>query len=365
VAIGVLGGGQLGRMLALAGYPLGQRFVFLDPGGESCAGHVGALRVGAYDDEERLQELARKSVVVTYEFENVPVASARFLAELVPVFPPPRALEVSQDRLDEKRFFTSLGIPTPKYAPVSTRAELDRALADVGAPAVLKTRRFGYDGKGQWVLGEKEDAARAWEALGAAQLILEGFVPFEREVSILAVRSRTGEARFYPLVENVHREGILRRSVPASDAVTPELQANAEAYASRVLSELDYVGVLAIELFVKEGGELVANEMAPRVHNSGHWTIEGAETSQFENHVRAILGMPLGSTRMVGRSAMLNAIGKLPPRDAVLAVEGAHLHAYGKDAAPGRKVGHVTVRAETRQELADKLALLGPIVDGP
>ena len=362
MTIGVLGGGQLGRMLALAGVPLGQRFVFLDPGAESGAGHVGNLRVGAYDDEERLSEIARKSDVVTYEFENVPVGSARFLNELVPVFPPPRALEVSQDRLDEKRFFNALGIPTPPFAPVSSRAELDAAVAAIGLPAVLKTRRFGYDGKGQMVLRTPADVAHAWEALGAAALILEGFVPFERELSILAARSRTGETCFYTLVENEHRGGILRLSIPCSDACTDELQARARGYAERVLSELEYVGVLAIELFL-EGDRLLVNEMAPRVHNSGHWTIEGAETSQFENHVRAILGLPLGSTRMVGCSAMINAIGRLPPREQVLRVEGAHLHAYGKEPAPGRKVGHVTVRAPTKEELTAKLQRLLPIVD--
>jgi len=362
VTIGVLGGGQLGRMIALAGYRLGQRFVFLDPGAESAAGHVGSLRVGAYDDEERLSELARKADVITYEFENVPVASARFLDELADVYPPPRALEVSQDRLDEKAFLASLGIPTAGFAAVSSRADLDRAVANLGLPAVLKTRRFGYDGKGQWVLRTAEDVARAWDALEAASLVLEAFVPFEREMSILAARSTTGEVRFYPLVENEHRDGILRLSIPRSDAWTPELQAQAEAYAGKVLTELAYVGVLAIELFVTAGG-LVANEMAPRVHNSGHWTIEGAETSQFENHVRAILGMPLGSTRMVGCSAMINCIGSLPPAAAVLGVEGAHLHAYGKDGAPGRKVGHVTVRAETREELCALLERLLPVVD--
>jgi 5-(carboxyamino)imidazole ribonucleotide synthase len=357
MTIGVLGGGQLGRMIALAGYTLGQRFVFLDPGAESSAGHVGNLRVGAYDDEERLTELARKSNIITYEFENVPVGSARFLNELVRVYPPPRALEVSQDRLDEKRFFASLAIPTAAFAPISSRDDLDRAVASLGLPAVLKTRRFGYDGKGQWVLRSVADVARAWEALGAASLLLEAFVPFERELSILAVRSTKGETRFWPLVENEHKDGILRISTPHSAAWTPELQERAEGYAGRVLAELDYVGVLAIELFVT-GDRLVANEMAPRVHNSGHWTIEGAETSQFENHVRAMLGMPLGSTRMIGVSVMINAIGKLPPRDAVLAIEGAHLHAYGKDGAPGRKVGHVTVRAETREELAAKVAVI-------
>jgi len=360
--IGILGGGQLGRMIALAGYTLGERFVFLDPGAESSAGHVGSLCVGAYDDEERLAELARKSKLITYEFENVPVGSARFLNELVPVYPPPHALEVSQDRLDEKRFFASLGIPTARFAAISTREELDHAVASLGLPAILKTRRFGYDGKGQRVLRTPADVAQAWDALGTASLILEAFVPFEREVSILSVRSTTGELRFWPLVENLHRDGTLRVSTPHGPTWRPDLQALAEGYARRVLEELAYVGVLAIELFAS-GNELIANEMAPRVHNSGHWTIEGAETSQFENHVRAMLGMPLGSTRMVGCSTMINAIGKLPPRDQVLAIEGAHLHRYGKDEAPKRKVGHVTVRAETEQELADKVARLLPIVD--
>ncbi|MBX3202338.1 MAG: 5-(carboxyamino)imidazole ribonucleotide synthase [Labilithrix sp.] len=362
MTVGVLGGGQLGRMIALAGYTLGQRFVFLDPGAESSAGHVGNLRVGAYDDEERLSELARKSDVVTYEFENVPVGSARFLNELVPVYPPPAALEVSQDRLEEKQFFERLGIPTPAFAPVSSREELDAAVERIGLPVVIKTRRFGYDGKGQMVLRTEADVARAWEALGAASLIVEGLVPFERELSILGVRGKDGETRFWPLVENEHRDGVLRVSVPKSAAWTPELQRRAEEHASRVMSTLGYVGVLAIELFMT-GSELVANEMAPRVHNSGHWTTEGAETSQFENHVRAILGLPLGSTRMVGWSAMLNVIGKLPPKERVLAVEGAHLHAYGKDASPGRKLGHVTVRAERRDELHAQIRALAPIVD--
>jgi 5-(carboxyamino)imidazole ribonucleotide synthase len=362
VTIGVLGGGQLGRMIALAGYPLGQRFVFLDPGAESSAGHVGSLRVGAYDDEERLQELARKSDVVTYEFENVPVASARFLNELVRVYPPPGALEVSQDRWDEKRFFERLGIPTPAFAAVGSSAELEQAVARIGLPAVVKTRRFGYDGKGQIVLRTPADVGRAWEALEAASLIVEGLVPFERELSILAVRARSGETRFWPLVENEHRAGILRLSIPKSDAWTPELQAKAESYANQILGALDYVGVLAIELFLVDG-ELLANEMAPRVHNSGHWTIEGSETSQFENHVRAILGLPLGSTRSIGHSAMINCIGRMPPRESVLAVEGAHLHSYAKDATPGRKLGHVTLRTESREELAAKLAELLPIVD--
>ena len=363
MAIGVLGGGQLGRMIALAGYTLGQRFVFLDPSRSANAGHVGSLTIGTYDDEACLAELARTSDVVTYEFENVPVASARFLNELVPVFPPPNALEVSQDRLDEKQFFRRLGIATPPFAAVGSRAELDAAVAELGLPVVIKTRRFGYDGKGQMVLRSDADVAYAWEQLQAAALIVEGFVPFVRELSILSVRGKNGETRFWPLVENEHRDGVLRLSVPKSDAWTAALQARAETMATAVLENLGYVGVLAIELFHTADDRLLVNEMAPRVHNSGHWTIEGAETSQFENHVRAITGMPLGSTRLVGCSAMLNAIGALPPRDAVLAVEGAHLHAYGKEAAPGRKLGHVTVRAETRAELHAKIERLRPIVD--
>lgn len=362
MTLGMLGGGQLGRMMALAGASLGQRSFFLDPGAESVAGHVGQLQVGAYDDEACLQELARKSDVVTFEFENVPVRALRFLNELVPVRPPLRALEVSQDRVDEKRFFRSLGIPTSDFVAVSTQQELEASIAQLGLPVVVKTRRFGYDGKGQWVVRKHGDIARAWHALGAASLVVEAFVPFEREVSILGVRSTSGEIRFWPLVENEHRGGILRLSVPKSPTWTSRLQEAAEAYMTRVLLELDYVGVLAIEMFLW-GNTLVANEMAPRVHNSGHWTIEGAETSQFENHVRAVLGMPLGSTRMVGHSAMLNIIGEVPPLDHVLSVEGAHLHVYGKDAAKGRKLGHVTLRADDRQELVEKLSLLRAIVD--
>jgi 5-(carboxyamino)imidazole ribonucleotide synthase len=362
VNVGVLGGGQLGRMLALAGVPLGYRFVFLEPASSPCAGRVGDVEVGRYDDEARLTALAARVDVVTYEFENVPVAAARSLEGRVPVFPPPRALEASQDRLVEKEFFRSLGIPTSPFAAVGSREELARAVAALGLPAVLKTRRFGYDGKGQWVLRTAADVDALPDATFAAPLVLEGFVAFERELSILAVRGRGGELVFYPLVENVHRGGILRTSVPRSAAWTPELQARAESYARLVASELGYVGVLAIELF-HAGGELLVNEMAPRVHNSGHWTIEGAETSQFENHVRAIVGLPLGATRPIGVSAMLNVIGTRPPASLVLAVPGAHLHDYGKSEAPNRKVGHVTLRADTREELTAGLARLRPIVD--
>lgn len=362
MTIGILGGGQLGRMLALAGSTLGQRFVLLDPSAEASGGHVADLRVGAYDDVDRLAELAHVVDVVTYEFENVPVASARYLSERVAVFPPPVALEASQDRLDEKRFFARLGIPTPAFEPVSSRSDLARAVETLGVPLVLKTRRFGYDGKGQCVLRDPADIDRAWQSLGPSALIAERLVPFERELSILAVRGTTGETRFWPLVENEHRDGILRLSVPASAAWSPDLQASAEEHARKVLDTLGYVGVLAIELFLVEG-TLVVNEMAPRVHNSGHWTIEGAETSQFENHVRAILGLPLGATTLSCPCAMLNLIGTVPPAAAILAIEGAHLHDYGKEAKPGRKLGHVTVRAPSHDVLRERVAALLALVD--
>jgi 5-(carboxyamino)imidazole ribonucleotide synthase len=357
--IGILGAGQLGRMLALAGYPLGLHFRMLDSSPDAPGGHLAELVTGAYEDEAALARLAADAAAVTYEFENVPVTAADFLARCVPVFPPPRALLVAQDRLSEKSFFRQLGIPTPLFEPVDTLPQLYEALRNIGTPAVLKTRRFGYDGKGQAVLHAPVDTLAAWNALGGAPCVLEQFIPFEREVSVLAVRSRRGQTAFYPAVENSHRDGILRLAVPITSE--PELTRQADDYAARVLRALDYVGVLAIEFFQCEG-QLLANEMAPRVHNSGHWTIEGAETSQFENHLRAILGLPLGSTAPVGFSAMLNLIGCTPPASKVLAVPGAHLHLYGKAARPGRKLGHVTVRAASAAERDVALAQVRDIV---
>ena len=352
--VGILGGGQLGRMIALAGYPLGVRCTVLDPAGESCAGQVCPHLVGEFDDYQSLYRLVQASDVVTYEFENVPVESARWLAERLPVFPPPRALEVSQERLAEKEFFRALGIPTPPFAAVESRDDFDTALRDLGLPAVLKTRRFGYDGKGQAVLRSPLNVESAWQRLGARSLILEGFVPFDRELSTIAVRGRDGAVATYPLIENVHRDGILHRSLaPAADAAE-ELAERAAEYATRVLEELDYVGVLTIEWF-QDGARLLANELAPRVHNSGHWTIEGAFTSQFENHLRAVCGLPLGRTDALGFATMYNFIGVVPSARGVLANPDAHLHVYGKSNRPGRKVGHVTLRAGTSEELSEKL----------
>lgn len=355
--IGVLGGGQLGRMLALAGYPLGLRFRVLDLSSEAPAGQLAELMVADFNDTDALKRFASGLDLVTYEFENVPVDTARFLNRRVAVYPPPEALESAQDRLIEKSFFERLGIPTPPFVRVDTWEDLKGAIATVGLPAVLKTRRFGYDGKGQFILKKAEDAPLAWQSLGGVPLIMEGFVDFEREVSIIAVRGRAGEVRFYPLVENHHEHGILRLSLSPAPGAISELQAEAESYASRAMRELGYVGVLAIEFFQKEG-RLLANEMAPRVHNSGHWTIEGAETSQFENHLRAILGRPLGSTAGVGYSAMINLIGTVPDLRPVYNMADAHLHLYGKAARPNRKIGHITLRAASADALKEQLEKL-------
>ena len=366
--VAVLGGGQLGWMLGLAGIPLGVQCRFLDPVAGAPASAVGPLVVGGLGDEQALAEVVEGADLVTYEWEGVPADAARSLEARLPVRPGPGPLAVSQDRLTEKETFARLGIGVPGFAAVDDRASLDDALDELGAPAVLKTRRGGYDGKGQFIVQSRDDADAAFTALGGVPLILEAFVPFTREVSVLAARGVDGDVRAFPLVENVHRDGILRVSRAPSPAVDSTMQAAGEALAQQLLDDLDYVGVLAVELFDCAGGNggsaLLANEMAPRVHNSGHWTIEGAETSQFEQHLRAILGWPLGSTAARGHAAMCNAIGALPPRDAVLAVPGARLHDYGKEPRPGRKVGHVTVVADTVDELEARLDALLQIAPG-
>jgi 5-(carboxyamino)imidazole ribonucleotide synthase len=279
--------------------------------------------------------------------------------------PPPAALEAAQDRVSEKTFFQQAGIGTAPFAAADSREELSQAVERIGLPAVLKTRRFGYDGKGQILLRSPDDVPRAWLALGGVPLILEGFVPFERELSLLAVRGRGGETAFYPLIENHHHEGMLRLSRAPAPGWTPQLQAEAEQHGKRVLDALGYSGVLAIEFFQTAGAGLLANEMAPRVHNSGHWTIEGSETSQFENHLRAILGLPLGSVAARGVSAMVNLIGTMPEPAALLAIPGVHVHHYGKAPRPGRKLGHVTIVASDAESLHERLARVQAIVAGP
>ena len=352
--VGIVGGGQLARMLALAGHPLGLEFVFLDPAIDACAAPLGEHLCGSYDDLALLAKLAQQANVVTYEFENVPERSAQFLSTLATVHPNADALAASSDRVREKSLFRALSIPTPPFVAVDTRAGLDRAIAEIGLPAMLKTRTMGYDGKGQAVLRGSQDLECAWIRLGGTPLILEDLLPFDRELSVIAVRGRNGQTAFYPLAQSTHHEGILRLSLSRPD---DPMESLAQEYARRLLDALDYVGVLTLELF-QVGDTLIANEMAPRVHNSGHWTIEGAETSQFENHLRAILGMPLGDTSPAGYAGMVNFIGTLPETAQVLAIPSAHLHAYGKQPRPGRKLGHATVQAQDEQAMRNGISAL-------
>jgi 5-(carboxyamino)imidazole ribonucleotide synthase len=359
--IGILGGGQLGRMLALAGYRFGLEFRFFDTSPDACAGQAGELHVGDFADEAALRRFAEGLDAVTFEWENVPTPTA----ELLQTLPGAEALRVSQDRLIEKSTFGSLGIETARFAPfgpVPTPEGILRALRETGLPAIVKTRRGGYDGKGQAVVRSADELRAAVAELLPAPLILEGFVGFDRELSIIAARSTNGETVFYPLVQNTHRAGMLRLTRAPAPNLTPELQAAAEDIARRVLQHLDYAGVLAIELF-EQDGKLLANEMAPRVHNSGHWSIDGATTSQFENHLRAVLGLPLGDTAASGASAMLNLIGAHPPLEAMLAIHGARAHLYGKSPRSGRKIGHVTLVAPDVESLERPLAELTALVD--
>jgi 5-(carboxyamino)imidazole ribonucleotide synthase len=364
--VGILGGGQLARMLALSGAPLGLRFLVMDTSEGACAGQFAPMVVGDYRDQDALAEFASRVDVATFDFENVPADSARWLAERVPVFPSPRALATAQDRLVEKTLFRELGIPVPDFVPVGTRAELHAAVAGIGGPCILKTRRLGYDGKGQFRIkagregiGPVVDAA--WEALGPQAdkvgLILEAFIPFERELSVVAVRGRDGEFRTWPLTENWHVDGVLSASLAPANG-DDALVAQAVDHARRLAESLDYVGVFALELFL-QAGVLMANELAPRVHKSGHWTDDGSETSQFQHHLRAGAGLPLGDTRALGHACMLNWIGELPDPAPVLSTPGGHWHDYGKTPRPGRKVGHATFRADGVVELASALSRVG------
>lgn len=350
--VGIVGAGQLGRMLALAGYRLGLGFLFLDKSKDAPGGQIGDIILGEFSDPEKLKELASRVDILTYDVENVPVEALAGLPKDKPFLPPIKALAAGQDRLAEKTLFNELKIPTTKYRPVESMAALEEAIHSIGYPAVLKTRRLGYDGRGQRVIRSPAELGSAFNALSGVPLILEEFITFEREVSLIGVRNLSGETAFYPLAENTHRDGILRLSVaPYPDK---RLQALAQKYVKRVMEHFDYAGVLTIEFFVRKG-KLIANETAPRVHNSGHWTIEGAVTGQFENHMRAILGLPLGDTWPIGYSAMVNFIGSMPTRDEVLKIKGAHYHDYGKEPRPGRKLGHATLVCKTRKELLSRL----------
>lgn len=352
--VGIIGAGQLGRMLALAGYPLGIEPLFLDRTDDTPGAQVGPTITGDFSDPAKALELAGRVDIVTFDWENVPSATlARLPAHKVR--PCARALEIAQDRVSEKTLFRTLGIPTPDFVEVDTRADLERAVASIGLPAVLKSRRLGYDGKGQAFLRSTADIENGWRKLRGHALVLEAFVPFEREVSLLGVRGTNGTIVFYPLTENVHSGGVLRYSrAPYRSAA---LQRLAQRHVRRVLINLEYVGVLALEFFVVRG-RLIANEMAPRVHNSGHWTIEGAVTSQFENHLRAICGFELGATDARRPCAMINFIGSLPKVTSALGEPDLHYHDYGKSPRPGRKLGHCTLIAPNASGRDARLARL-------
>ena len=342
--IGIIGGGQLGRMLAMAAARLNFRTVILEPQADSPAAQLANHQItAAYDDPTALGELARLCDVVTYEFENVPVTAAETLAASVPVYPPPKALEVAQDRVTEKRFLNASGIETARFHAVYGQADLEAALADFGGEGVLKTRRLGYDGKGQKVYRKGESAEGGYEALGSVPLILESFVPFVREVSIIAARGADGEVRCYDPTENVHRNGILHTSTQPA-AITPETARAAREAATKLLDGLAYVGVVGMEFFVLEDGSLIANEIAPRVHNSGHWTEAACIVSQFEQHIRAVASLPLGDTVRHSDCVMTNLIADdIDSVPSWLAKPNVLVHLYGKtEARPGRKMGHVT-----------------------
>lgn len=356
--IGIVGAGQLGRMLALAGYPLGLKCLFLDRSADTPGAQVAPSLVGDLQDGALLAELAGRSDVLTFDWENIAGAALAPLEKLTLIRPPPAALAVSQDRLHEKALFKRLRIPVAAHAAVDGRGELVRCVRRLG-PGVLKTRRLGYDGKGQFVVRGPADIDAAWDGLGGQPLIYERFQAFSHEVSLVGARAAGGTTVFYPLARNHHIQGVLRHTLaPHTD---PRLERMARIYLNRVLRALHYVGVLAVEFFVV-AGRLVANEMAPRVHNSGHWTIEGCVTSQFENHLRAICGMPLGSTRALGHAAMINFLGEMPDRGRLLAVEGLAYHDYGKQPRPGRKLGHCTIvrkrAADRNRAFSDTLKLL-------
>ncbi len=348
--IGVLGAGQLGRMLAIAGYPLGQKFGFYGMSDDEPSALLGHMYKQA-DDVDSLQKLVAFADVITYESENTSVEQVREIAKTTPVYPAEKSLFVSQHRGREKGMFDQLEIPCAPYQIVDSLDSLRVAVEEIGLPAVLKTTTEGYDGKGQFVLKDKDQIEQAWSEIGGRELILEGFVDFIRELSIVAVRNADNEHVYYPLVQNVHHEGILRYTIAPARDISEEVQQQAEAYMERLLDELDHVGVLTLELFETTDG-LVANEMAPRVHNSGHWTIEGALTSQFENHVRAITGLPLGSTEPRQTiAAMINIIGETGPVDKVLTMSNAFLHLYDKAERKGRKLGHINLIAEDEDKL--------------
>lgn len=357
--LGVIGGGQLGRMMALAATPLEVRFTFLDPSEDACAGDTGQLVLAAYNDAEGIKQLISQVDRVTFEFESVPAETVSLIASNLPVYPSAESLAITRDRWTEKNLFKSLSIETAPVARIDNQKQLEEAAKQFGLPAIVKTRTLGYDGKGQKLLKQPSDLKDTFAQLGEVPLIFEGFIEFDAEVSCIAARSVSGETRIYPLVENQHIQGMLYRSEPLA---SHPLQQKAKEYAKRIMDHLDYVGVLTIEFFVK-GDQLIANEIAPRVHNSGHWTIEGSRCSQFENHVRAISDMPLGDTSLTGHCSMYNLIGNKPDTIKLLSLPGCHVHLYRKAPRPGRKIGHVTLTATTADQLKQLEKQIEPLIN--
>ena len=359
--VGILGGGQLAQMLAQSGIPLGMEFKFICPDSAACAADYGELICKNYDDEAALQELLSWSDVITYEFENIPTDVVLRLEQNSVLHPPSGALATACDRIAEKSMFNALGIGTANYQAIDSLDDLKQAVESIGRPSLLKTRSDGYDGKGQVMIRADSDLNAAWETLQGVPCILESMVKFDREVSIIASRKRNGDIVFYPLTENVHREGILRLSL-CVDA--DPLQNKAQTMVRKIAEHLEYVGTIALELFQADD-ELLANEIAPRVHNSGHWTQEGSQASQFENHLRAVCDMPLLQPTLLAPTAMVNLIGTLPHADAIADHPNSVAHIYGKAEREGRKIGHINLTAKTidrdafKRELDSLLALVG------
>ncbi|ODN43090.1 5-(carboxyamino)imidazole ribonucleotide synthase [Piscirickettsia litoralis] len=353
--LGVLGGGQLARMMALAGYPLGIKVIAYEPTDANSASDVTEVMRGRFDDEVKLKEFAQSVDVVTIETENIPVDTARYVSQFAKFCPSLQALEIAQDRLLEKQYLNKLNIKTTEFMDITSESDLSVGVEKLGLPCVLKTRRFGYDGKGQYWLRHQEDIAKAWQQLGGQPLILEAAIDFDFEISVIGVRDAQGNIKVYPITENEHRDGVLHISKVLDNQ---NLQQQASDHIQSLMSHLNYVGVLTVELFSMRG-ELIANEIAPRVHNSGHWTIDGAVTSQFENHLRAVLGLSLGDVGCRGHAAMMNCLGAMPKLDTVLAASSqARYHCYGKSARAGRKVGHINLCVDSATTLSEQLQRL-------
>jgi len=372
VNIGIVGGGQLGQMLAQAGQKLGHSFKFLVPPGECCVESLGEVIRSDFLDQDALAEFARGVDVFTFEWENVPLATLEALSHFAPMRPSPRCAAIAKDRIQEKKFFQAAGLNVQKFAAVSCLADMKSALEHVGVPAMLKTCGQGYDGKGQQRINDPSMLAHAYAQLGNVPCILEAFVPFDFEISLIAVRTKEMAAPmastlFYPPCRNQHINGILHQTTVPAEGVSPSVLQQTQVALKKMLETMDYEGVLCVEFFVlntPHGQQLIANEMAPRVHNSGHWSIEGAETSQFINHIKAITRQPLGSTALRGKSIMINLVGVIPPalnacqsfnKDMSKHIQNVAVHIYGKSPRAGRKLGHITAVGDNAQSLADKV----------